>query len=123
MPSTDFTAAFEAAAMAGTTEAVTHEPPESGPAGSDVSPSTTCTLSTGMPVLSLTTCAKIVYVPVPISCVAQLTRAVPSLFSETDTCAAIRNAPQDAQAMPQPSIKSPSRIEPTAGLRFDHPNF
>src|ERR1700723_2328137 len=76
-----------------------------------------------IPVFALTAWAKIVYVPVPMSCVAQLTRTVPSLFSATATSHGMRKAPHEAHAIPQPRTSSPWRIEPTAGLRFDHPNF
>jgi hypothetical protein len=45
---------------AGMIEAVTIEPPEIGPGGSDVSPRTTLILSREIPVFALTTCARIV---------------------------------------------------------------
>ena len=49
-----------AAKTAGMTEPVTIEPPETGPSGSDVSPSATSTLSSGTPVFSAASCARIV---------------------------------------------------------------
>src|SRR6185312_13052498 len=88
-----------------------------------VSPSSTSILSTGRPVLSLTICARIVYVPMPGSCAAQLTVALPSSFNITVAWHPPLHAPHDAAATPQPSTRSPRRIEPTAGVRFDHPNF
>ena len=61
--------------------------------------------------------------PVPISCVPQATRAVPSSRSSTRASAAKRPAIQEQPAIPQPSV-SPSRfIEPISGLRFAQPNF
>ena len=108
---------------AGITELVASEPPEIGPSGSALSPSSTSILSTGTPVFSDASCARIVYVPVPMSCVAQATRMVPSSRNCMFAPAANLPAAHTAPAMPQPSF-SPSRfIEPTAGLRFDQPNF
>ena len=78
MVSSDAIALSAAAKTAGTTDPVAIEPPESGPSGSDVSPSATSILSSGTPVFCEASCARIVYVPVPMSCVAQATRAVPS---------------------------------------------
>ena len=46
---------------AGTIDPVTNDPPEIGPGGSDVSPSTTSILLSGTPVLSETSWARIVY--------------------------------------------------------------
>ena len=51
---TTFTAALEASLIAGMKVDVAVEPPEVGPGGSELLPRTTFTLSTGMPVLSLT---------------------------------------------------------------------
>src|ERR671919_350311 len=108
---------------AGTTDAVAIDPPEIGPLGSRLSPRATSTFVTGTPVLSAVICARTVYVPVPMSCVQQATRAEPSSRSSTLALAEKRVAGHDALATPQPSV-SPSRfMEPTTGLRFDHPNF
>ena len=49
-----------AIAMAGITVDVAEEPPDVGPDGSELSPSTTLILSTGMPVRSETISAKVV---------------------------------------------------------------
>src|SRR6185437_1979338 len=74
----DAIAPSAAANTAGTTDPVTIEPPETGPSGSEVSPSSTSTLSSGTPVRWDASCARIVYVPVPMSCVALAIRQVPS---------------------------------------------
>ena len=58
--SSEFTALSAAARIAGMTEAVTIEPPESGPGGKSVSPSATSILPMGSPSLSAATCARIV---------------------------------------------------------------
>src|SRR5579875_4073689 len=100
------TAPLAASATAGMVVAVAVDPPEVGPCGSELSPRTTSILSIGMPVLSLTTWAKTVYVPVPMSCVAQLARAVPSSLSCTLASQGPRQAPQEAAAIPQPRITS-----------------
>src|SRR5580704_5694190 len=113
----------DAAHTAGITEAVAIEPPESGPGGRDVSPRTTLIRSRGTPVLALTICARIVYVPVPMSWVAQATRTVPSLLSSTFASQGRRSAIHEHAAIPQPNMRSPSRIEPTAGFRFDQPSL
>src|SRR5215469_13751738 len=99
------------------------DPPERGPGGNVVSPSSTSTLSTGTPVLADASCARTVYVPVPMSCVALARRQVPSsrkcMLAEASKRAAIHEHP----AMPQPNL-TPSRfIDPTAGVRLDQPNF
>src|SRR6202789_4296508 len=57
MASTFFTAASTPSTMEGMTLAVAVEPPDMGPGGRELSPRMTSTLSTGMPVLSETTCA------------------------------------------------------------------
>ncbi|MNL06763.1 hypothetical protein D3C87_1274110 [compost metagenome] len=49
-----------ASAIAGRTLAVAHEPPETGAAGNEESPSLTSIFSNGRPVSSLTVCAAIV---------------------------------------------------------------
>jgi len=54
------TAPLVAAETAGRIVAVTVEPPEVGPSGSELSPRTTSILSMGMPVFSETTWAKTV---------------------------------------------------------------
>src|SRR5438445_13358404 len=112
-----------ASKTAGTIEPVTNDPPEIGPGGSDVSPSTTSILLRGTPVLSETSCARIVYVPVPMSCVPHATRALPSSRNSTLAAAANRAAIHAAPAIPQPSVNPSPFIEPTSGLRFDQPNF
>ena len=61
--------------------------------------------------------------PVPMSCVPQATRAVPSSRSSTLAAAGNRAAIHAAPAIPQPSVKPSRFIEPTSGLRFDQPNF
>ena len=81
---------------AGTTDAVAIDPPEIGPLGSRLSPSATSTLFTGTPVLSAVICARIVYVPVPMSWVQQATRAEPSSRSSTLASAEKRVAIQEA---------------------------
>ena len=86
--SSDAIALSAAAKTAGTTDPVAIEPPETGPSGSDVSPSATSTLSSGTPVFSEASCARIVYVPVPMSCVPHATRVVPSSRSCTLASAA-----------------------------------
>ena len=112
-----------AAKTAGITEPVAIEPPEIGPSGSDVSPSATSILSSGTPVFSEASCARIVYVPVPMSCVPHATRAVPSSRSCTVASAGKRAAIHVHPAMPQPSVRPSRFIEPTPGVRRDHPNF
>src|SRR5438270_13685659 len=104
---------------AGTTELVANEPPESGPAGSDVSPSATSTLSSGTPVFCEASWARIVYIPVPMSCVADATRAVPS--SRRSTLAAEENRPaiHEQPDIPQPSVNPSRFIDPTSGERLD----
>src|SRR5207253_5073309 len=115
MVSTDSIALSAASKTAGTTDPVTIQPPETGPAGSDVSPSATSTLSSGTPVLCEVSCARMVYVPVPMSCDAHATRAVPSSRSCTLASASNRAAIHAQAAIPQPSVK-PSRFsEPTSG--------
>ena len=123
MVSSDAIALSAAAKTAGTTDPVTIEPPEIGPSGSDVSPSATSTLSSGTPVFCAASCARIVYVPVPMSCVPQATRAVPSSRSWTLASAANRAAIHVHPAIPQPSVRPSRFIEPTSGVRFDQPNF
>ena len=108
---------------AGITELVTIEPPETGPGGRDVSPITTSIFSSGTPVFCEVSCARFVYVPVPMSCVPQATRAVPSSRSWTLASAGKRAAIHAAPAVPQPSVRPSRFIEPTSGVRFDHPNF
>src|ERR671913_2632693 len=93
-----------ASITAGTTDEVAIDPPEIGPLGNRLSPSATSTLFTGTPVLSAVICARTVYVPVPMSCVQQATRAVPSSRSSTLALAAKRVAVQDAPAIPHPSV-------------------
>ena len=61
--------------------------------------------------------------PVPMSCVAQDTRAVPSSRSSTVAAQAKRAAIQEQPAIPHPSVRPSRFIEPTRGLRFDQPNF
>src|SRR6478609_554346 len=106
-----------------TTDAVAMDPPESGPAGSEVSPSSTSTLSSGTPVLAEANCARTVYVPVPISCVALATRQVPSSLSCTFAAASKRAATHEHPAIPQPNVRPSRFIDPTAGLRLDQPNL
>ena len=123
MVSSDAIALSAAAKTAGTTDPVTIEPPETGPSGSDVSPSATSILSSGTPVFCEASCARIVYVPVPMSCVPQATRAVPSSRSWTLASAGKRAAIHVHPAIPQPSVKPSRFIEPTSGVRLDQPNF
>jgi hypothetical protein len=119
----DAIALSAAAKTAGITDPVTIEPPEMGPSGSDVSPSATSTLSSGRPVFSAASCARIVYVPVPMSCVPHATRAVPSSRSWTLASAGKRAAIHAHPAIPQPRMRPSRFIEPTSGFRFDQPNF
>src|ERR1700677_4475736 len=56
-----------------------------------------------------------------MSCVAQLTRAEPSRLRVTEALQDMRNAPHEAQAIPQPRILSPLFIEPGAAVRLDQP--
>src|SRR5918997_4761705 len=98
----DAIALSAAANTAGTIEAVASEPPEVGPSGSDVSPSATSTLSSATPVRYDASCARLVYVPVPMSCVAQATRTVPSARNSTVAAAENRAAIQAQPAIPQP---------------------
>ena len=65
--SSDAIASSAAAKTAGTTDSVANEPPESGPSGSTVSPSATSTFSIGTPVFCAASCARTVYMPVPMS--------------------------------------------------------
>jgi hypothetical protein len=60
MVSNDAIALSAAANTAGITDPVTIEPPEIGPTGSEVSPSATSILSSGTPVFSDASCARIV---------------------------------------------------------------
>src|SRR5262249_51850368 len=121
--SSDATAPSAAARTAGTTDAVAIEPPEIGPAGSALSPSATSTLSSGTPVFCAASDARMVQVPVPMSCVAQATRAVPSSRSWTLASAGNRAATQEHPAVPQPSVRPSRFIDPTLGSRLDQPNF
>ncbi len=61
--------------------------------------------------------------PVPMSCVPQATRTVPSSRSCTLASAGKRAAIHVHPAMPQPSVNPSRFIEPTSGVRFDQPNF
>src|ERR1700760_963048 len=110
---------------AGITLAVTHGPPEIGPRGKLVSPNTTSMRSFGKPVRSATTFDRTVYVPVPISCVAHDTLAVPFDKSSTVACASQLSASHEHPATPRPKVNplcSPVPfIEPTAGVYRDHP--
>src|SRR5207302_9827835 len=121
--SSDEIAPSAAAKTAGTMDAVAIEPPDVGPSGSEVSPSATSILSSGIPVLSETSCARIVYVPVPMSCVADATRAVPSSRRCTLAAAGNRAAIHEQPAIPQPKVKPSRFIEPTSGVRLDQSNF
>ena len=121
--SSDVIAWSAALKTAGITELVASEPPEIGPSGSALSPSSTSILLTGTPVFSDASCARIVYVPVPMSCVAQAMRTVPSSRNCMFASAANRPATHVAPAMPQPRVRPSRFIEPTTGLRFDQPNF
>src|SRR5207248_9042209 len=121
--SSEVIALSAASKTAGTIEPVTNDPPEIGPGGSDVSPSTTSILLSGTPVLSETSCARIVYVPVPMSCVPHATRALPSSRSSTVACAGNRPEIQAAPDMPHPRIKPSRFIEPTSAFRFAQPNL
>ena len=56
--------------------------------------------------------------PVPMSCVPQATRAVPSSRSWTLASAGNRAATQAAPAIPQPSVRPSRFIEPTSGVAF-----
>src|SRR6267142_892070 len=112
-----------AARTAGTIDGVAIEPPESGPSGSVVSPSATSTFSIGTPVRYEAICARFVYVPVPMSWVAEATRAVPSSRSCRLAAASNRAAIHEQLAIPHPSVKPSRFIEPTAWVRFDHPNL
>ncbi len=84
--------AVPAACTAGETLAADCEPPAPGAFGKRESPSSNRTLSTGMPIASAATCDITVYVPVPRSCVAERTIAVPSGRRRTDASAALRLA-------------------------------
>ncbi|MNT89328.1 hypothetical protein D3C72_2300380 [compost metagenome] len=77
-----------------------HEPQATGAAGNAESPSLTSIFSNGRPVSSLTVCATIVYMPVPMSWIAQVTAAVPSLRRSTRASAGVRQASQLHTAMP-----------------------
>src|SRR2546426_6732291 len=108
---------------AGITELVANDPPEIGPSGSALSPSSTSILSSGTPVFCEASCARIVYVPVPMSCVAHATRTVPSSRSWRLASAANAPAIHAAPDIPQPKVKPSRFIAPTAGSRFDQPNL
>ena len=98
--------------------------PKSGPRGSDVSPSTTSTLSSGTPVFSRGELREN-----RVGAGADVLRAA----RDAGTChhravrhwpaAGNRAATHAAPAMPQPSVKPSRFIEPTSALRFDQPNF
>src|SRR6266404_1918758 len=121
--SSEVIALSAASKTAGTIDPVTNDPPEIGPGGSDVSPSTTSILLSGTPVLSETSWARIVYVPVPMSCVPHATRALPSSRSSTLACAGNRPDIHAAPDTPHPRIKPSRFIEPTSGFRFAQPNL
>ena len=110
-------------AIAFSTEPVTSDPPDMGPSGRLLSPMITSMRSSGTPVFSCSTCAKIVYVPVPMSCVPQRTHSRPLAQNSTVAVHGSRNATQLAPASPQPRILPSRRIEPIPGVRFSHPNF
>src|SRR5262245_24810440 len=74
-PSSSLRTSSAVAAMACATEAAVHDPPSTIECGKVESPSFTVTLSMGTPSMSAATCAMTVYVPVPISDVAQDTSA------------------------------------------------
>src|SRR5439155_9078930 len=59
--SSEVIALSAASKTAGTIEPVTNDPPEIGPGGSDVSPSTTSSLLSRTPVLQDKVCVRIVY--------------------------------------------------------------
>ena len=61
--------------------------------------------------------------PVPMSWVAQATRTVPSSRSCSFTSAPNRAASHEHPAIPQPSVNPSRFIDPTSGVRWDHPNF
>src|ERR1043166_9508134 len=121
--SSDVIASSAALKTAGITELVASEPPEIGPSGRELSPNSTSILLSATPIFSAASCARIVYVPVPMSCVAQATRTVPSSRNCTFASAANRPATQAAPAIPQPSVKPSRFIDPIAGLRLDQPNL
>src|SRR4029077_7325861 len=84
------------------TEAAIHDPPSTGDCGNVESPSLMVTLSSGSPSMSAATCA-IVYVPVPMSEVAQDTSAWPLAVSTIRTAIGTCSASQTPVAMPQPT--------------------
>ena len=104
------------------TEAAIHDPPSTGDCGNVESPSLIVTLSSGNPSISAATCAMIVYVPVPMSEVAQETSAWPLAVSRMRTAIGTCSASQTPVAIPQPTRSVPSRIERGSGLRLSQPN-
>src|SRR6478672_10420122 len=66
-------ASSHAAFTAGVTLAVVIDPPETGAGGNRESPRDAVIRSVGMPSVSAAICVMVVYVPVPMSCVALLT--------------------------------------------------
>src|SRR5664280_2396670 len=81
-----------AACTAVDTLAADCEPPAPGAFGKRESPSSKRIRSTGMPIASAATCDITVYVPVPRSCVAERTTALPSGSMRTDASAGLRLA-------------------------------
>ncbi len=67
-------------------------------------------------------CARIVYIPVPRSCVALATSIVPSAPIVTRASAGARIAGYVAVATPHPISSSPARIERGACVRVLQPN-
>src|SRR5262249_59069376 len=118
----DAIALSAATSTAGTIDGVAIEPPESGPSGSDVSPSATSTLSRETPVLCDASCARFVYVPVPMSCVAQATWTVPSARNSTVAAACNRAATHAHPAIPQPNVTPSRLLQPTTGAPRDQPH-
>ena len=105
----DAMALSAAAKTAGITDPVAIEPPEIGPSGSDVSPSATSTLSSGTPVLSAASCARIVYVPVPMSCVPHATRGS-AIVAQLDIRRGGKSRGDSTQPRPFPSRGSIHRV-------------
>ena len=115
--------AAHAASTAGPTLLVSHEPPLTGACGNSESPSSKRTLPVPTPIAAAVIWVMPVYVPVPISCVAERTTTRPSLHRLARAAAGICLAGYAAVAKPQPTSRRPSseRMERGVGLRRAQP--
>ena len=105
-----------------TTLAALHDPPETGAFGNVLSPISTRTFRTSTPSASAATWLRIVYVPVPKSCVPHWISTLPCVSIVARAFAGQKLDGYVAVAIPSPTSRFPSRIEPGSGLRRDQPN-